>query len=209
MRNKCSDCWLLCAPRKDLYRLSTYGGESKWWPESSIFTYPWETRRWLLCAIFVSISLLPYAYFYINKGVLCWRLRIPFKLWIFPVFRELNALEDGARTSLGLEEAKVAGPLVPLPKTFHDGLKSPFAHFLLALSHWHIVTIKGNVLHTFMSAPLKAFSFRNFGNLCSDTWSKYSAIKLSPPVGCMISKVRLPCLAKHTLSSNEPAWPRK
>lgn len=105
------------------------------------------------------ISLFLYTSVNILGRVLRWRLRIPFELRILPVFRELYTFEYGTSTGLGIKKAEVAGPLLPLPYTFHGRLKSPFAHFPLALLHWHIVAVKGYVLHTLFSGSLRCFSF--------------------------------------------------
>lgn len=87
-----------------------------------------------------------------------WWLRIPFKLRILPILRKLDAFEYGARASLSIKEAKIAGPFPPLPNTFHSRLESPFTHFFLTLLHRHIVTVKSDMLDAFLSASLDSFS---------------------------------------------------
>ena len=107
----------------------------------------------------ILISLLLIAFFSVVQGILHGRLRVPFELWILPVFRELNTFEDGARAGLCVKEAKVACPLLPLPGAFHGSPKSPFPHFPLALYHWNVLTVKSDVLHALLSMSLKDVSF--------------------------------------------------
>lgn len=100
------------------------------------------------------ISLLLYAFSYILGNIGRWRVWIPFELGILPVLRKIDALESRTRTSLSVEEAKVACTILPFPDTFHSRFESPFAHFPLAILHGHIIAVKSYVLHAFFSASL-------------------------------------------------------
>lgn len=83
-----------------------------------------------------------------------WQLRIPFTLRILPIFRKLNAFEDGTRGCLGVEEAKIACTFLPLPYTLHHWLESPSTHFALTFLHGHILAIESYMLHTSFSTSL-------------------------------------------------------
>lgn len=95
--------------------------------------------------------------------VLRWRPRIPFELRILPVIRKLDAFKHSPRAPLGVEEAKSAGPLPSPPNPLHSRLEPPFVHFPLALRHRHVVAVKRDMLHAFLSAPL-------LRHMVSDLW---------------------------------------
>ena len=85
-------------------------------------------------------------------------MRIPLKIWVFPVVGKLNTLKDSPSTSFSVEEAEIAGPFSALPDAFHGRLETPFSHFPLAFAHGDILTVEGYVLNPFLATPLDCVS---------------------------------------------------